>query len=81
MLDSKSANKNTQEHLMLMNQLKDCQSRQYNTVAYNIPESDLVNNNDIAANQLRKFRQSVAKQCNVKIEGNFFLKLYRFGKM
>ena len=53
MLDSESASKNTQKPLMLMNQLKDCLSRQNNIIAYNIPESDLVNNNDIAADELR----------------------------
>ena len=46
--DSESANKNTQEPFMLMNQLKDRQSKQNNIIAYNIPEPDLVNNNDIA---------------------------------
>ena len=46
-LDSESANNNTQEPLMLMNQLKEWQSRQNNIIAYNIPESELVNNDDI----------------------------------
>ena len=80
MLDSESANNNTQEPLMLMNQLKDWQSRQNNIIAYNIPESELVNNDDIAADELRKFQQSIAKQRNVKIDDNSVLKLYRLGK-
>ena len=80
MLDSESANNNTQEPLMLMNQLKDWQSRQNNIIAYNIPESELVNNDDIAADELRKFQQSIAKQCKVKIDDNSVLKLYRLGK-
>ena len=80
MLDSESANNNTQEPLMLMNQLKDWQSRQNNIIAYNIPESELVNNDDIAADELRKFQQSIAKQCNVEIGDNSVLKLYRLGK-
>ena len=46
---------------MLMNQLKDWQSRQNNNIAYNIPESELVNNDDIAGDKLRKFQQSIAK--------------------
>ena len=79
MLDSESANNNTQEPLMLMNQLKDWQSRQNNIIAYNIPESELVNN-DIAADKLRKFQQSIAKQCNIKIDDNSVLKLYHLGK-
>ena len=61
-----------------MNQLKDWQSRQNNITPYNIPESELVNNDDIAMDKLRKFQQSIAKQCNVKI-GNSVLKLYRLG--
>ena len=80
MLDSESANNNTQEPLMLMNQLKDWQSRQNNIVAYNIPESELVNNDDIAVDKLRKFQQSIAKQCNIKIDDNSVLKLYHLGK-
>ena len=64
-LDSEPANNNTQEPLMLMNQLKDWQSRPNNIIAYNIPESELVNNDDIVADELRKFQQSIAKQCNV----------------
>ena len=47
-LDSESANNNTQEPLMLMNQPKDWQSRQNNIIAYNIPEFELANNDDIA---------------------------------
>ena len=47
-LDSESANDNTQEPLMLMNQPKDWQSRQNNIIAYNIPEFELANNDDIA---------------------------------
>ena len=64
---------------MLMNQLKDWQSRR-NNMAYNSPESDLLNNNDIAADELRKFRQSFAKQCDGKIEDNSVLKLYCLGR-
>ena len=79
-LDSASASKNTQEPLMLMNQLKYCQSRQNVIIAYNISESDLVNNNDIPADESRKFQQSIAKQCDVKIDDNSVLKLYRLGK-
>ena len=55
MLVSESANNNTQVPLMLMNQLKDWQSRQNNIIAYNIPVSELVNNDDQAADELRKF--------------------------
>ena len=54
------ANNSTQEPVMLMNQLKDWQSKQ-NNIAYNIPESESVNNDDIAAHELRKFQQSIAK--------------------
>ena len=79
-LDSESANSNTQEPLMLMKQLKDWQSRQNNIIAYNIPESELVNNDDIAAYKLRKFEHSSAKQCDFKIDDNSVLKLYRLGK-
>ena len=30
--------------------------------------------------ELRKFQQAIAKQCEVKIDDNSFLKLYRLGK-
>ena len=53
------ANNSTQEPVMLMNQLKDWQSKQ-NNIAYNIPESESVND-DMAAHELRKFQQSIAK--------------------
>ena len=79
-LDSESTNNNTQEPLMLMNQLKDWQSRQNNITACNIPESELVNNDDIASDELRKFQRSIAKQCDIKIGDNSALKLYRLGK-
>ena len=79
-LDSESANNNTLEPLILMNQLKDWQSRKNNIIAYNIPESELVNNDDIAAEELRKFQKSIAKQCDVKTDDNSVLELYRFGK-
>ena len=79
-LDSELANNNTQEPLKLMNQLKDWQSRQNNIIAYIVPESDLANNDDIAADELRKFHQSIATQCDVKIDDNSVLKLYRLGR-
>ena len=72
-LDSELVNNITQELLMLMNQLKDWQSRQNNIIAYNIPESELVNNDDIATHKLRKFQQSMAKQCDIKTEDNSVL--------
>ena len=78
--DSESANDNTLEPLMLMDQLKDWESRKNNIIAYNIPESELVNNDDIAADELRKFQQSIAKQYDVKTDDNSVLELYRFGK-
>ena len=65
---------------MLMNQLKDWQSSQNNNIAYNIPESELGNNDDIAADDLRKFQQSIAKQCNPKNVDNSVVKLYRLRK-
>ena len=68
-LDSESTNRNNQEPLMLMNQLKDWQSRQNNIITYNIPGSDLVNNNNIAADKLRKFQQFIAKQCSDGFRG------------
>ena len=57
-----------------MNQLKDWQSRQNNIVAFNIPKSELGNNDDIAAEKLRKFQQSIAKQCHAKIVDKSVLK-------
>ena len=54
---------------MLMNQLKDWQSRQNNVITYNIPGSDLVNNNNIAADELRKFQQFIPKQCSDGFRG------------
>ena len=68
-LDSESTNKNNQEPLMLMNQLKDWQSRQNNIITYNIPRSHLVNNNNIAADELRKFQQFIGKQCSHGFKG------------
>ena len=62
MLDSESANNNTQEPLMLMKQLKDWQSRQKSESE---SQSELVNNGDVAADKLRKYQQSIAKQCEL----------------
>ena len=49
-VDSEPTNEITQELFILMNQLKEWQSRQNNITVYNIPESDLVKNNSIAVN-------------------------------
>ena len=70
---SESANDNTLEPLMLMDQLKDWESRKNNIIAYNIPESELVNNDDIAADELRKFQQSIAKQYDVKTDDSSYI--------
>ena len=64
-----------------MNQLKDWQSILNNIIVYSIPESELINNDDIAADELRTFQQSIAKQCDVKIDDNSDLKLCRLGKI
>ena len=77
MLDSELAYNNTQEPLMLIKQLKDGKSRQKSESE---SESELVNNDDIAADKLRKYQQSIAKQCDVKIDDNSVLKLHRLGK-
>ena len=61
--------KTNQEPLMLMNQLKDWQSRQNNIITYKIPGSDLVNNNNIAADELKKFKQFIAKLCSDGFRG------------
>ena len=62
-----------------MKQLKDWQTRQ-NTAAYNIAESDLVNNIDTAADVFIA-KKSIAKQCDIKtINNSKVLKLYHLGK-
>ena len=71
MLDSESANNNTQEPLMLMKQLKDWQSRQKSESEL---QSELVNNDDVAVDKLRKYQQSIAKQCDIKVDDNSILK-------
>ena len=67
--DSESANDNTLEPLMLT----DWESRKNNIIAYNIPESELVNNDDVAADKLRKFQQSIAKQYDVKTDDSSYI--------
>lgn len=43
-------------------------------ISYNFLKSDVVNNNAMATDELKKFQQSIAQQCDVKIDNNFVLK-------
>ena len=59
----KSANSPT-----LINQPKDWQLRQNNLIIYNIPETELVNQQDIKTELLSKFKELITDKCNVTIE-------------
>lgn len=43
-------------------------------ISYNFLKSNVVNNNNNATDELKKFQQSIAQQCDVKIDSNFVLK-------
>ena len=50
------------------NQLKDWQLCQNNLIIYNIPETELVNQQDIKTELLSKFKELITDKCNVTIE-------------
>ena len=52
----------------LINQLEDWQLRQNNLIIYNIPETELVNQQDIETDLLSKFKELITDKCNVIIE-------------
>ena len=54
----------------LINQLKDWQLRQNNLIIYNIPETELVNQQDIKTDLLTKFKELIKDKCNVTAEAN-----------
>ena len=56
----------------LINQLKDWQLRQNNLIIYNIPETELVNQQDIKTDLLFKFKELLTDKCNVTIETREF---------
>ena len=63
----------------LINQLEDWQLRQNNIVIYNIPETELVNQQDIETDLLSKFKELKTDKCNVTIETNGIVSIYRLG--
>ena len=63
----------------LINQLKDWQLRQNNLINYNIPETELVNQQDIKTDLLSKFKELITDKCNVTIEIKDIVSIYRLG--
>ena len=62
----------------LINQLKDWQLRQNKLTAYSIPETKLVNTQDIKTDLLSKFRELRTDKCNIAIETKDIISIYRF---
>ena len=52
----------------LINQVKDWQLRQNNLIIYNVPETELVNQQDIKTDLLSKIKKLITDECNVTIE-------------
>ena len=52
----------------LINQLEDWQLLQNNLIIYDIPETELVNQQDIKTGLLSKFKELITDNCNVTIE-------------
>ena len=63
----------------LINQLKDWQLRQNNLIIYNIPETELVNQQDIKTELLSKFKELITDKCNVTIKTNNIVSIQRLG--
>ena len=63
----------------LINQLKDWQLCQNNFIIYCIPETELVNQQDIKADLLSKSKELITDQCNVIIETKDIVSIYRLG--
>ena len=61
----------------LINQLKDWQLRQNNLIIYNIPETELVNQQDIKIDLLSKFKELITDKCNVTIEAKDIVSINR----
>ena len=51
----------------LINQLKDWQLRQNNLIIYNIPETELVNQQDIKTDLLSKFKKLITYKYNLNL--------------
>ena len=63
----------------LINQLKDWQLSQNNLIIYNIPEAELVNQQDIKTDLLSKFKELITDKCNVTIETKDIFSIYGLG--
>ena len=63
----------------LINQLKDWQLSQNNLIVYNIPEAELVNQQDIKTDLLFKFKELITDKCNVIIETKDIFSIYGLG--
>ena len=63
----------------LTNQLEDWQLRQNNIIIYNIPETELVNQQGIETDLLSKFKELKTDKCNVTIETKDIVSIYRLG--
>ena len=61
----------------LINQLQDWELRQNNLIIYNIPETELVNQQDIKTELLSKFKELITDKCNVTIEIKDIVSIYR----
>ena len=63
----------------LINQLKDWQLCQNNFIIYYIPETELVNQQDIKADLLSRSKELITDQCNVIIETKDIVSIYCLG--
>ena len=68
-----NTDRNNQEPVTLMIQFKNMQLRQ-NHIAYTIPEPEFVHH-DIYVEGLQKFKQFIARQCDIDIKDALILKL------
>ena len=63
----------------LINQLKDWQLSQNNLIIYNIPEAELVNQQDVKTDILSKFKELITDKRNVSIETKDIFSIYGLG--
>ena len=63
----------------LINQVKDWQLRQNNLIIYNVPETELVNQQDIKTDLLPKIKTLITDECNVTIETKDIVLIYHLG--
>ena len=60
--------------------MKDWQLRQNNLIIYNVPETELVNQQDIKTDLLSKIKKLITDECNVTIETKDIVLIYHLGR-